>query len=396
MAFTGDLGRVQGGSSFHTMAASSTSVAIGSLQPQLTPFVGDAVQFPNGDVRQITAVSGSTVTLGDVLFSYKGDAGTGNATLSNIDGDSTENGFTQAAVKGVAQAKNYYNLGVYDTYVSNGDGTGTITRRTAYIDANEIYSHNLNNLPPYSTFHIRSSLLSRVNRNSIKNNFGFESYFGAEDEEDLISFSAGRDITIEELNLIISEFKIQAEYKEEYQYTETVIENQPLNTLDQNGSQWLREEWEKGLNLCPVKSVTPNENIELVTLPVGTYTFSLNPASLIGVLYEIFYVNSNGQHIILGNPSHSAASSTFTLIEKATLQIYVGGQAGEQSIMIVKGKIPYPYKPYEGEIVREKDLSGIQLFPENVNPAETVGGDWLDLGTVTVGSTTLHAYQKLN
>lgn len=367
MAFTGDLGRVQGASTFHTMATSSTSVAISNLQPQLTPFVGDAVQFPNGDVRQITAVNSSTITLGDVLFSIKGDPGIGNATLSNIDGDSTVDGFTQAAVKGVAQAKNYYNEGVYDSSVSNGDGTVTVQRKT-----------------------------------------------------------------------LINEDGTQSLLPVQYQYSEQVPENQPIHIANQEECLYWHEEWRKGLNLLNnsafnsiganlnaqfeaengrlyLSSLTSNnankyDTIKVNLLPNSIYTVHITGYN--GYYNDVIvYAKGTSSDIPLGNNGvygielgRAKDNITFTTTEETEYYILIelkdettAGNYTYTDIMLVRGSHPYPYEPYNGKILRETDLSGIQLFPIDINPAETIGGDWEDLGTITTSSSTvLHAYRRLS
>ena len=56
-----NLGRVQGGGIFYSTASSGTSIAKSTLTPMgLVPLVGDCVVFPNGDLRKITAVSGTS------------------------------------------------------------------------------------------------------------------------------------------------------------------------------------------------------------------------------------------------------------------------------------------------------------------------------------------------
>lgn len=76
MAIT-NLGRVQGASEFTTTAASGTSVAISTLKPtSIKPLVGDSILFPNGDLRNITAVNSTTATCGGVIANFSGTNGT--------------------------------------------------------------------------------------------------------------------------------------------------------------------------------------------------------------------------------------------------------------------------------------------------------------------------------
>ena len=71
-----NLGRVQGAGMFTTTAASGTSVASGTISPtNISPLAGDSVIFPNGDVRNVTAVSGGTITCGNVVTNIKGETG---------------------------------------------------------------------------------------------------------------------------------------------------------------------------------------------------------------------------------------------------------------------------------------------------------------------------------
>lgn len=80
-----NLGRVQGGGIFYSTASSATSITKSTLTPTgLVALVGDCVIFPNGDLRKITAVSGTNVTCGDVAASFKGEKGDMGTTSSIV------------------------------------------------------------------------------------------------------------------------------------------------------------------------------------------------------------------------------------------------------------------------------------------------------------------------
>ena len=80
-----NLGRVQGGGIFYSTASSGTSIAKSTLTPTgLVPLVEDCVVFPNGDLRKITAVSGTNVTCGSVSANFKGDKGDTGTTSSIV------------------------------------------------------------------------------------------------------------------------------------------------------------------------------------------------------------------------------------------------------------------------------------------------------------------------
>ena len=79
-----NLGRVQGAGMFTTTAASGTSVAASTISPtNISPLVGDSVIFPNGDVRNVTAVSGGTITCGNVVTNIKGETGAAGTNGTN-------------------------------------------------------------------------------------------------------------------------------------------------------------------------------------------------------------------------------------------------------------------------------------------------------------------------
>ena len=71
-----NLGRVQGGGMFYSSAASGTSIQISTITPTtIKPLAGDLIVFPNGDIRPVSSVSGTTVTCGAVSTNIKGEKG---------------------------------------------------------------------------------------------------------------------------------------------------------------------------------------------------------------------------------------------------------------------------------------------------------------------------------
>ncbi len=415
-----DLGRVQGAGWFHTSAASSTSINVSSLQPQLTPFVGDAVLFPNGDVRQIIGVSGSTVTLGNVLWSNKGDPGIGNATLSNVDGDSTTDGFTQAAVKGAAQAKNYYNLGAYDTFVSNGDDTGMVPRNTRIVILNgsEVWAI-YDGIP-------RSTAIDAFAKNSVDNlpnNSPYILFSGAGTYKLGVrvapnSFTEEQWIEYLKSNPII----VQVKTAEKYQYTEKVIENHPIHIANQEECLYWHEEWRKRLNLFNYRAVQSAVSTDKLALSEGKIVANWKGAPFDYVIpfktrgratitvdfqsgggywaYNMVWLYSDGtrENLTQNQGINTPGVYTFTSSKGSVIGITcnVNLEYTISNIMINEGTHPYSNEDYNGPILHEKDLSGIQLFPADVNPAQTIGGDWEDKGTVTTSDNTVfHAYKRL-
>lgn len=199
--------------------------------------------------------------------------------------------------------KTLYNLGAYDTYTSNGDGTATITRKTGYA----------------------------VNEDGTTT---------------------------------------QSELDTALQYTEKVIENQPINTLPQDGEQWVREEWEKGLNLAQVKDPPADNRIFIGTVSAGIYTISLNesPKNTVGYQFQLFANTTTSTALITAYVTESA---TFTVSETTDLYFYANGKTGEFSLMLNKGSHPYPYQPYnasahidnpQAEFLKDEWQKGLNLF----------------------------------
>lgn len=426
---------------FHTMAASSTSIAISSLQPQLTPFVGDAVMFPNGDVRQITAVSGSTVTLGDVLFSYKGAPGIGGATLSDIDGESNVDGFTQSAVKGIAQAKNYYNLSAFDTYVPNGDGTGNVQRTTIFLSpqdlANLSWTAENNyyraNLPMPS---VGNSAVSNIWNQGPYAQYNstdeaYANYFNVENTGQIRINKQFGNNSISQLRANIIEQNVCVQYKTTLTYIERVIDKLPIRPANQQEEWDWHEEWGKGLNLCNITArgtLPPNLNIKMQGNTFSAIGSSANGYARLVVAdndavkrllkdkttYTLsqsvkFLQASDEQYITFRLErsdgvyySPAIADITFTIdFSNYTYNftIITGSWVGEFnetiSIMLVQGSHAYPPKPYYGGIVRQKELP-LFITATDENPAQIIGGDWEDKGTVTTSDgTVLHVYRRL-
>lgn len=106
-----NLGRVQGAGIFYSTASSGASVAKSTLAPNgIVPLVGDSILFPNGDLRKITAVSGTNVTCGNVETNFKErpsnvlqEAVMINRTAGVTEGDMINLGYTL----GLEQGKQY-------------------------------------------------------------------------------------------------------------------------------------------------------------------------------------------------------------------------------------------------------------------------------------------------
>lgn len=166
-----NLGRVQGGGIFYSTASSGTSIAKSTLTPTgLVPLVGDCVVFPNGDLRKITAVSGTNVTCGSVSANFKGDKGdTGTSSIVKTAAEwESQNPVLGAGVFG------------YDStnkIIKAGDGT------TAW-----------NALPAFSTTRFTFATAAWGDISRIAAAGGAQKYFSVGDEK-TIELTTGEEVT---------------------------------------------------------------------------------------------------------------------------------------------------------------------------------------------------------
>ena len=148
-------------------------------------------------------------------------------------------------------SKSNYHLGSFDSVSGN-----VITRQTGYLylnKSNANWTINGNSTIYYTT--IVSGSIDKPSADNVLGNIICPTletvtindlYF--EEKTSGIAINTSGSIGISASDYAnLTEIVIQ--YKLATPYTETIIENQPLNTLDQKGSKWLRNEWEKGLNL---------------------------------------------------------------------------------------------------------------------------------------------------
>ena len=143
------------------------------------------------------------------------------------------------------------------------------------------------------------------------------------------------------------------QYETATSYTEQVIDGQPLNTLPQDGEQWVREEWEKGLNLADNKDNSFSDwyvDFYAYLEPNKNYTFTLQNIN--------FPANSstlsvNGQmqydYGTMGSPSEFHITSPTNITTKTRVLIRFEGNyttldKTDFMAMLVEGSHPYPYQ----------------------------------------------------
>lgn len=330
--------------------------------------------------------------------------------------------------------KSLYNLGAYDTYASNGDGTATITRKTGYvvINSENITTLNTDNNIRYVETNV---FITDVNGTAWQHTVGKCSQpltVMIGDDTSLIdgnvknailirylissSFYNDGAIILQKENLeTLQDYKnlcpLYIQYELATSYTETVIENQPIHTLDQNGEEWLRSEWEKGLNLLDdnsLKGVVLTDTSYFWSIPIsleaGTYTIYIYIQD-VGALSECFAASlqtSTGTNVVSNILSGGGLNNscnwphTFTITEEEASQIeklFLFYQAANRTelhnkkisgILISKSANIYPYQPYNGKIIHEADLD--KLMSDTVQTVEA--------NVVTSTSNRTYAVQK--
>ena len=296
--------------------------------------------------------------------------------------------------------KSLYNLGAYDTYVDNGDGTITVTRKTGKIDGdNYRFKANAQSGREYYQYYgtvssenditLEGVQFTRVNSTDWRNESldANTTYVSYDNSSSQIVILPAQGVTPNNYTVI---------YKTSTDYTETLPVNVPINTLDANMSNIVRDEVEKTLNLLPNSEGTlPNRG-------TAAY-FEFAPYCDVGKEYTITTyssVNSIGElrrsdgSIIsyTNNNQDGTHSLTFTMDDGYMFNLFLV-TGGSWNIMLVEGSHAYPFQTYSGQIVHEIQIP-IYFSTTNTSPASIIGGDWTSLGSFSIGGNTVYAWRK--
>ena len=304
--------------------------------------------------------------------------------------------------------KNLYNLGAYDTFVDNGNGTATITRKTGYIylDPN-IYSGWAKNDSGTAVVWIANGLYAgaadvaagaaEVRCNTFKslspwtatNTYSIQVGIYSDGRVAIeISLNQSSAETVADVVRYLSVHPTYIQHLSATSYTEDVILDQPIHTIDQHGEQWLRDEWGKGLNLTEVTFTGTGQygHAYRVTRdifkPNNIYTISFDTKNTGAKIYfneTIFYgetiagvgdldVTANGTHKYLTVQCRSSISNELVLAKNRTNNVDTNADGSSfYNWMIVEGNGLYPYLPYNGDIIRQKDIENV-YSPDNPPP----------------------------
>ena len=307
-----------------------------------------------------------------------------------------------------ADLKTLYNLGEFDSVDTSNKDYDLITRATMVIDAEDIeWSYSSGSGRYYKTI----SGIEVPSSDSVVANIK-SAYYATLSAN--ANQTASESIAIDYLGEVLiktsSTPKGVIQIKLATPYTEKVIKNRPLDTLDQNGSMFVRKEWEKGLQLWDEQweqGCFATQGVEVATAnairsknfiavkPNAIYTLNVpNVASNTAQVRVIFY---NNPEVYLSSDTSIGGLFTFTTpsnchyIKICTLPDYSPYYGGtyNNDIMLNEGSHTYPYQPYNGDIVHQKELETKQDTLVSGTNIKTIGGQSiLGSGNLDVGAPT--------
>lgn len=282
-----------------------------------------------------------------------------------------------------------YNLGAYDTYVDNDDGTTTITRQTGYWNSNNATVNEAESYHYTNGMRLRYDKVSNIDsgegEGKAKSNWSYR--FDMISKPNNVNYDCtaiwlrnpfifvnGKNDFASAL-AYINKKPVSIEYKLATSYTETIITGLPQITLDKQGCEWLRSEWEKGLNLLEIEDVgsttlngitysinngvvtlngTPTANLDIVlgtiNLEQGNYTYR-SFATLINGSLMTLATDINGNRDLLQQSNDIDYVSQVLTNDIYTFKLRIATSCPTLTNvtvkpMLVRGSVPYNYQPY--------------------------------------------------
>lgn len=303
--------------------------------------------------------------------------------------NSTTEQYPNAKVTYEEDLKAKYHLGIADT-VSQSNGITTITRKTGYIDLGDLnYDVNYYGSNTFSA-QISNAKLSATLEKGRCSKYNYAAYadrlnsicwtFNESNSNLVVHDTNYSDATV--FKAAMQGVILEYELLDIYQFTEKVPTDQPLNTLDQQGSRWNREEWEKTLNIFDIDTIDTGNNYHATgTVSNNALTVTSTQSGTAYVAYKAevekntnYYFNytSSGSYslgrIYDQNISTSLLTGVGTFNSGSNSYIYIlfytGSTSGNtttySNIMINKGDHLYPYQPYSGKVIHQVDITPLQ------------------------------------
>lgn len=366
-------------------------------------------KYVDGDGLQANTIN----NLVESVLYAQDHIGTGEGSdiaLTNYYGESMTEGYTQFFTNGDAQAKNYYNLGVFDEFSHNEDGTVTIIRKTSNlaIDGSEKWS--LYGQQLYTDYF--SPILKGFSNDSY--NVKMSNLYGIFSGTCRISPSGRLHLnvldgstTLQECLNALSENNLNLQIETPNSYNEKVIANQPINYFNLVEQNWVNKEYLKTVNIFAPSDGQYSAYGLTYTVSNGECSINGNQSTAGASFdYNSFYTNlKKGVYIIsilisgtgVSNVSCYSKSGKiiayltqsgayrFELEEDDDVRVRIGFSdtvnttvTAKVSCMITKGEKIYPYSPYRGEIVHNKE------FKEETNSLSTQLNNKIDSEVSTI------------
>lgn len=303
------------------------NVIDGTTPPQKVE--GQYVSLENGKYNLTVGVTGAAPAQGSVISQINGNK------INAAEAETAKNAETAEN-----SPKSLYNLGAFDTYVDNGDGTVTVTRNRDGATYTETLPADvpLNTLDQHMSDIVRDEVEKTLNlANPWSTGGGF----------------AGVYYTISENGAF-------------------------LGTANEDTRPWNYS----------------HANIYMVLQP-GTYTASVTFSGTLARDRGCMIFTEAGTELCNLFPPTQYEQS-FTLSQETSIGIEVKCfDGGIAEFMLNEGDHAYPYQPYNGAIVHEI-RTPLYFSTDNVSPAsiDQIGGNWTSLGSFMVGSNTIYAWKK--
>lgn len=353
-------------------AANTASSAVDTSNNALTVANGfdGQIKAANSTANFANITSQEAKDIAEEAKEIANDAQKGVGTKVSVDGEVVATFDADTKADSSEVLKNFYTLGVYDTYVSNGDGTGTITRKTGYIFTGEIATSLSMENESIKGYKISSSTLglftavdsldiSCKNNRNLKSVTAIQQWYGelnsiAVHADGIRVVTDGKDGT--------DSFIVQYLLPDSQQYTEQVIENQPIHTFDGVLESWLRDEWEKGLNLFDVNNpynTFPDSTQVQYYIPVKgntVYTISWEDSSPNKNIHLRVQASKNHSYDDVLVDVYNQSIERFIVPENANaVYVILYDERYQKNVMLTEGGIAYQYKNYFGSIIRQKE-----------------------------------------
>lgn len=279
--------------------------------------------------------------------------------------------------------RSLYNLGAFDSYIDGSNETVIVTRQTGYLNLKDIEwfydsgndffytqvlfgSASIRGIVPADN---DTKALAIINVDSVASRNTVATYggFGVASSGAMIYKRTG----ISTLSALYGFFEtngVAIQYRLQNASTENLIKKRPLNTLDRNGSDWLRNEWKKTLNLLSKDVVWLNHyNIDtngnlsggawyqehnstetyIEIKPNTTYTFICNGG--VPTRMYFFYYDA-GKNYVSNAYTDTRPFTLKTPSGVAYIRIDTFGSGNQTALtnaMLVEGSVPYPYAEYD-------------------------------------------------